>query len=126
MKAALKKRKVRWYRVKSAGLRTEDGHTMSANSMQALQEAKIPFAPDFHSKQLTEEMIKGAHAVVCMTETQRKSLAEYANVTSFYALCGKEIPDPYGQGIDVYRVTLRTIRECLPRVIDVCCPPIEE
>ncbi len=126
MRAELKKKKVRWYRVQSAGLRAENGHTMSANSMQALSEAKIPFALDFCSKQLTQEMIEGAYMVVCMTEAQRAALKNYTNVTSLYALCGKEIPDPFGQGIDVYRVTLRIIRECLPRVIDVCCPPIEE
>ena len=126
MRAELKRKKVRWYRVQSAGLRAEEGHTMSANSMQALMEAKIPFAPDFKSRQLTKEMIEGAHMVVCMTESQRQALKNYANVTSFYALCGKEIPDPFGQGIDVYRVTLRTIRECLPRVIELCCPKIEE
>ncbi len=126
MRAELKKKKIRWYRVQSAGLKAEDGHAMSANSMQALSEAKIPFAPDFHSKRLTREMIEEAYMVVCMTESLREALKEYANVTSFYALCGKEIPDPFGQGIDVYRVTLRAIRECLPRVIQVCCPPVED
>ena len=62
-------------------------------------------------------MIEDAFAVVCMTEAQRNALKAFPNVTSIYALCGREIPDPYGGGIDVYRVTLRNIRECLPRVI---------
>ncbi len=125
MRAQLKKKKIRWYRVQSAGLKAEGGR-MSSFSMQALTEAKIPFDDNFSSKQLTREMIEGAYMVVCMTAMQREALRDYPNVTSFPELCGKEIPDPYGQGIDVYRVTLRTIRECLPRIIDVCCPKIEE
>ncbi len=36
---------------------------------------------------------------------------------SFYELTGKDIPDPFGQGIDAYRVTLRYIRECIPTII---------
>ena len=40
-------------------------------------------------------------------------------MTSFFELCGREIPDPYGLDIDAYRVTLRRIRECIPRVIEV-------
>ncbi len=126
MKQELKRRKIRWYKISSAGLTANEGSPMSENSVRALREAHIPFAEKFASKRLTEKMIKEAHAVVCMTIAQQESLAGFLNVTSFPALCGKEIPDPYGQGIDVYRVTLRSIRECLPRVIEICCPPMEE
>ncbi len=122
----LKKRKIRWYRVVSAGFSAQAGAPMTAFAAQALDEAKIAYKKDFASRPLTEKEVKEAHAVVCMTESQRRSLSKYPNVTSFYALCGKEIPDPYGQDIDVYRATLRAIRECLPRVIQICCPPVEE
>ncbi len=126
MRVELKKKKIRWYRVQSAGLKTENGHPMSANAMQALSEAKVKFAPDFTSKILTKEMVEEAYMVICMTENQRAALKDFPNVTSFYALCGREIPDPFGQGIDVYRVTLRTIRECMPLVVRLVCPPLEE
>lgn len=117
LRAELKRRKIRWYHVRSAGLRAETGGRMSPNSAQALTEAKIPFSENFEPRRLTDKMIKEAYAVVCMTESQRSALAGYPNVTSMYALAGKEIPDPYGQSIDAYRVALRNIRECLPRVI---------
>ncbi len=126
LKSELKKRKIRWYRVQSAGLCAEEGSPMSAHAMQALKEAKISFPEDFRSKKLTDEDIRDAYAVVCMTERQREALPDLPNVTSFYALCGKEIPDPYGSPVDTYRTTLRVIRECLPRVIQVCCPSIVE
>lgn len=117
LRAELKKRKIAWYTIQSAGLRAEVGAEMSPLGRQALGEAKIKASENFRSRQLTDKMIKDAYAVVCMTEGQRQALKEYPNVTSFFVLCGKEIPDPYGQGIDVYRVTLRHIRECLPRII---------
>ena len=75
----------------------------------------------FKPRQLTEKMIRDAHVVICMTERQQSALSQFPNVTSFPALSGREIPDPYGQGIDVYRVTLRRIRECLPLVISRFC-----
>ena len=100
LKAELKRRKIAWYTVQSAGLRAHVGSPMTAESAQALTEAKIPFA------------------VVCMTEDQRETLKGFTNVTSMSALTGREVPDPYGQGIDAYRATLRNLREGLPRLIE--------
>ena len=90
---------------------------MSENSQQALAEAKIPFPEEFRSRRLTEKMLDEAHAVICMTEDQCRMLSGRPNVTSMLVLAGREIPDPYGQSIEVYRTTLRVIRECMPRVI---------
>lgn len=117
LKHELKRRKIKWYTVQSAGLCCPKGSVLSPESVQALGEAKIPISETFAPRQLTEQMITEAYAVVCMTESQRKALRNFSNVTSMYALAGRDIPDPYGRGIDEYRVTLRTIRECLPRVI---------
>ncbi len=126
LRQELKRRKIGWYRVVSAGLSAEAGQPMSANSMQALTEAKIAYEENFRSRRLTRDMVEGAHAVVCMTTAQQQALSGFSNVTSFPALCGEEIPDPYGREIDAYRVTLRHIRECIPRVIEVCCPKIKK
>lgn len=117
LKAELKRRKIAWYTVQSAGLRAETGSEISPNSAQALTEAGIPVPKAFKSRQLTNRMIQEAYAVVCMTEYQRRALSKYPNVTCFAAICGRDIPDPYGQSIDEYRVTLRRIREGLPRII---------
>ncbi len=125
LRQELKKRKIRWYKVQSAGLSATEGTPMTAESRQALTEAKIPFDENFTSHRLDEKTILQAHAVVCLTTAHANALRKYPNVTSFYELCGKEIPDPYGRGIDVYRTTLRVIRECLPRVIERCCPEFQ-
>lgn len=116
LKAALKQRKIRWYTVLSAGLRAADGAPMSANSRIVLQEAGIPAAEDFKARRLTQKLVGEAYAVVCMTREQAAQLRA-PNVTSMYALTGREIPDPFGQDVGVYRATLRTLLECMPAVI---------
>ena len=121
LRKELRRRKISGYSVSSAGLRAEVGSGLSPNSAQALAEAKIPVNKSFKPKQLTEKTVEGAYLVICMTERHRLALGNYPNVTSFPQLCGREIPDPYGQDIDVYRVTLRRIRECLPLIISRYC-----
>ena len=117
MKAELKKRKIAWYTVQSAGLRAVEGSPMTPESVQALTEAKIKFSPTFQSRLLTEKMVMDAYAVICMTEEQRAMLTGFRNVTSMEAITGMEIADPYGRGIEVYRATLRKIREGISHVI---------
>ncbi len=124
LRQELKRRKIGWYRVSSMGLAAAEGAPMSENSLRALAEAGIPFDEDFHARQLTEQLLREADLVICMTASQQKILSGFENVTSFPALCGVEVPDPYGQGIDVYRATLRVIRSCMPKIIADCCPPI--
>ena len=121
LRKELRRRKITGFTVSSAGLRAEQGSVISPNSAQALSEAKIPVLKTFQPRQLTEKMIKEAHIVICMTQNHERALAKYPNVTSFPSLAGIDIPDPYGQSIDVYRVTLRRIRECLPLIIQNYC-----
>lgn len=118
LRAELKRRRIAWFTVQSAGLSAEEGAPMNELAQKALSEARIPFAENFASRRLTDKMIKEAYAVVCMTEEQRRRLAAFDNVVSMKMLAGRDIPDPYGQGIDVYRETLRSIRLCLPRLIE--------
>ena len=118
LRAELKKRKIKWCRISSAGLHAQLGSAMSVHSAEALDEAGIPYSETFNSRQLTPKMVTDAYAVVCMTEAQRRSFGGKPNVTSFFELCGKEIPDPYGQSMEVYRKTLASIRACMPLVIE--------
>ena len=121
LRKELRRRKITGYTVSSAGIRAEKGSVLSPNSAQALAEAKITVNKTFKPRQLTEKMIKESYIVICMTESHRRALEKFENVTSFPQLSGMDIPDPYGQGIDVYRVTLRKIRECLPLIIEKYC-----
>ena len=126
LRKELRRKKITGFTVSSAGLRAQPGSNLSPNSAQALAEAKISVLKTFKPRQLTEKMIKEAHIVICMTQNHERALAKYPNVTSFPSLTGIDIPDPYGQSIDVYRVTLRRIRECLPLIIQKYCMQTEE
>ncbi len=117
LKAELKKRKIRWYQVRSAGMAVERGSVLSPQSGVALKEQGIP-VPVYTPRQLTKKMILEAEAVVCMTEAQAVRLSSYSNVTSTYRLTGKDVPDPYGQGMEVYRATLASLQEMMPTVIE--------
>lgn len=125
LRHVLKQRRIGWYRVRSAGISAQEGAPMSENAKQALTEAQIPFDENFKAHRLDGELLKKAHAVICMTEAQKERLGG-ENVYSLFGLAGVEIPDPFGQGIEVYRLTLRHIRECLPRVVETCCPKFKE
>ena len=116
LKTILRKRKIRWYTVSSAGLSATDGAPMSAYSRAVLEEVGIPVPADFRARRLNGKMIKDAYAVVCMTEEQARSLSG-ENVTSMRALAGTDIPDPYGGSMERYRGTLDAILGCLPDVM---------
>lgn len=116
LKAELKKRKIKWYTVRSAGIAVEAGSVLSPQSAVALRERGYE-APVYSARQLTEKMLSEAEAVICMTESQCRALSAFPNVTSMYRLTGREIPDPYGQGMEVYRATLAAIEGGMPLLI---------
>ena len=103
LRQELKRRKIAWYTVQSAGLNAEEGAPMSEHAKQA---------------QLTEKTIKEAFAVVCVSDSHRERLQGKPNVTGLRALADCDLPDPYGQGIEAYRRTLSAICACLPAIIE--------
>lgn len=117
LKEELKRKKIRWYSVRSAGLNASKTGGMNEKSKQALLECGIAYSETFVPRQLTEKMIREAYAVVCMTEDQKARLSAYENVMSMYYLTGFEIADPYGLDIDAYRVTLEMLKRAMPRLM---------
>ena len=115
-KKELKRRKISWYKIQSAGVNAREGAPMNPDAQRALFEAKSPYSETFKSRLLTKELVEEALAVICMTR-DLCDMIPGKNVMSIYELAGKEIPDPYGQGIDAYRITLRYFRECIPTII---------
>lgn len=117
LKEELKRKKIRWYNVRSAGLSASSKGEMNEKSRQVLAESGIVPSQTFVPRQLTEKMIQEAYAVVCMTEEQKARLSKYQNVTSMYFLTGFEIADPYGLDVDAYRVTLEMLKRAMPRLM---------
>ena len=84
LKEELRKRKIRWYSVSSAGLRAKDGAPMSENSRRALQEAGIPVSETFASRRLTPKILSEAYAVVCMTAPRDRGMYAVGHPRSRY------------------------------------------
>ncbi len=117
LKAELKRRRITWFSVQSAGLDAMEGAPMTEHAQRALDEANIPCG-NFKSRLLTEKMVNEAYAVVCMSDSHYERLRQYANVTSMRILTGYSVTDPFGYDIDVYRRTLAQIQRGLPKIIE--------
>lgn len=105
MKNKLKSAGITDIRVKSAGLSANDGDKISKNSSIALKNMGFT-SYGFRSKRLTQKHMRTYDLIVCMTESHRLCLKGFNNVTTMHELTGLgDIPDPYGQSVDVYERT---------------------
>ncbi len=98
-------------RVSSAGLSATEGHKISKNSALALKEIGLK-SYSFKAKRITEELIKKYHLVIAMTEGHKRALYGFDNVFTFKELTDTEdVLDPYGQDLNVYRITRNQIEK---------------
>ena len=113
-------------RVFSAGISAMDGDQPSDNSIQACQELGLDIT-DHRSAALTRATLVNASAIFCMTESHRALLNMYFEVpesTSIFLMRefieqeSKELPDPYGQDIEVYRECRDRMKEALPSLLN--------
>ena len=116
LKRALRKKKLRGFKVCSAGLQAIKGDEMNPKSKEVLFENGIA-VKSFQSTRLSEKLLREGFVFICMTErhkdimldlrwnAMRKASEETVenNVYSFRELVGYDVPDPYGMDIDVYR-----------------------
>ena len=110
----------------SAGISAMDGDQPSDNSIQACQELGLDIT-DHRSAALTRATLENASAIFCMTESHRALLNMYFEVpesTSIFLMRefidqeSKELPDPYGQDIEVYRECRDRMKESLPSLLN--------
>ena len=113
-------------RVFSAGISAMDGDQASDNSLQACEEVGLNLE-DHRSAALTRATLENASAIFCMTESHRALLNMYVEVpetTSIFLMReftetgSKELPDPYGQDIEVYRECRDRMTEALPSLLN--------
>lgn len=117
LRAQIKKRKIKWWDVSSCGIHAETGGSLSENSRTALEEINVP-TKGLKPRQLTDKIILNSTLVVTMTEKQRLFIGERGNVRSVKEMCGFDIPDPYGCGIEVYRLTRDALVSVCNTIID--------
>ena len=110
----------------SAGLSAMDGDKASQNSIDACEELGLDIN-DHRSSGLSRTTLQEASVVFCMTESHRALINMYFELPQGYPIylmrefieCeSKELPDPYGQDIDVYRQCRDRMLECMPSLIN--------
>ena len=110
----------------SAGLSAMDGDNASQNSIDVCEELGIDLT-DHRSACLSRTSLQEASAVFCMTESHRALINMYFDLPPGYPIFlmrefveGKsnELPDPYGQDIDVYRECRDHMIEAMPSLIN--------
>lgn len=114
------------FTVLSAGVYAADGDPMSDYAAAACSALGVT-AENHKARSVTVDLVQNADAIVCMTEQHRAALVA-SNAYIFACgdgkeriigtaseLVGKDIPDPYGQDIEVYYKTAKSIAEmCEP------------
>lgn len=110
----------------SAGLSAMDGDKASQNSIDACKEIGIDIS-DHRSSGLTRSSLEEASAIFCMTESHRALINMYFELPQGYPIFlmrefvegeSKELPDPYGQDLDVYRQCRDHMLEAMPSIIN--------
>lgn len=116
---------LRSIKVISAGVAARSGERMSPHSVTALKKAGIPF--NGHSSQpLTPALLKGALAVLCMTESHRAMIQMaydpppkhlYLFREFMPAPANPEIADPYGGTLLDYESCRDEMVEAIPSLV---------
>ena len=100
------------WRVASAGTSAIDGDLISSDAVEALAEQGIE-APDHGSQSLTETLVREAQIIVAMTRCHRDIILDRFSASSQkvfllksfdpHAGDDKDVPDPIGSSLIVYR-----------------------
>ena len=110
----------------SAGLSAMDGDKASQNSIDACNEMGLDIT-DHKSTGLTRTSLEEASVVFCMTESHRALINMYFDLPPGYPIFlmrefveegSKELPDPYGQDIEVYRQCRDRMLEAIPSLMN--------
>lgn len=111
----------------SAGLTAANGDKASENSCEAVKEIGLDLS-DHRSSAATTTTLHNASAIFCMTESHRAlmhlyfELPENAPVYLMREFVedakDKELPDPFGQNLDVYRKCRDEMTEALPSLLE--------
>ena len=110
----------------SAGVAASTGELVTENSVLALKKAGIDIS-GHRSQPVTQELLDGALAVLCMTESHRAMIRVVfspppKNIFLFReflpAGADKEIPDPYGGPLSFYEACRDEMVEAIPPLIE--------
>ncbi|MBQ7227043.1 MAG: low molecular weight protein arginine phosphatase [Clostridia bacterium] len=110
--------------VSSAGIYADNGRPMTPEAAGVLAEMGLTVKPH-KSRLLTVDLIQNADVIVCMTENHRTALTHTFTyeaamsdgktrvVGTVKELIGEDLNDPFGQGVEAYRVTANALTKML-------------
>ena len=110
----------------STGLSAVEGDKASDNSVTVRKEVGLDLS-DHRSSVLNRTTLENASAVFCMTESHRVLINMYFDLPEgapiflmreFADGNDKELPDPYGQSLEVYRECRERMKDSLPSLLD--------
>lgn len=112
------------FQVKSAGVFAAEGCDASLHAKQALEDKGI--AIDHSAQPVTKELLNWADIVLAMTQSHKLSILQYYpymkdKVLTLYEATGDErrdISDPYGGSLQVYKNTLDELEMLIQRFIE--------
>ncbi len=104
--------------VTSAGTDTVDGGAATDHSVTVMNEIGIDIS-SHRSRQMTHAIAEANDVFVVMTPEHGVSLAFYYDVDpEKMAIPGDGIPDPFGQGLNVYRECRDALLESIPQLVE--------
>lgn len=105
----------------SAGLRTHDGRPPAGNAAAVMKERNIDIS-QHRTRQISKNMVDSADLILTMDSFQRNFLVrncpDAADKIHLLRKDGRDIADPVGREIDVYRDTATEIEENLKPWVD--------
>jgi len=119
--AILKSKNIPELEVKSAGVFAVEGSTASPNAGKVLAENKLDL--DHQSTQLSVKEIDWATIVLTMTTSHKDAVISYFpqaggktfTLSEFAGIVGKDIADPYGGSIELYRAAFAEIKAAIEK-----------
>jgi len=114
------------WRVESAGTSAAPGMPASAGAIEVMAEMEIDIRAH-RSRPLTEALVREAEVIVAMTRDHRDTILDHFPIAarrifllgSFAPVSGeREISDPFGGSVQIYRLCRDTIASTIPGVVD--------
>lgn len=117
LRREIKKSKLKYFTVSSAGIYANQGEGMSENALVVLSNHGIE-VKKFTSRQLTEKMIKSAYIIICMTDKMKVIVSQFKKVYSIKDFIGKDVIDPYGYNLDAYEYVYKQLEYASKKIIE--------
>lgn len=117
LRREIKRSKLKYLTVSSAGIYAAQGDEMSTNALIVLKNHGIE-VKKFKSRQLTEKMIESAYIIICMTDKIKIIVNHFKKAYSVKDFIGKDVIDPYGYDLEAYEYVYKQLECAAKKIIE--------